>query len=101
NLPPPRSALFPYTTLFRSLHGVYPVEVDREEQRGHVGTGKPEPHPSDRDVLNSLREERNHLVPEEVEISQEFLDNLSGPVEKVKDRKSTRLNSSHVKISYA
>src|SRR5690606_20980738 len=69
--------------LLHEPHGVYPVEVDREEQRGHKGTGKPEPHQSDRDVLNPLREKRNHLVPEEVEISQEFLDNLSGPVEKV------------------
>src|SRR5690606_20574573 len=73
----------PLLQLLHEPHGVYPVEVDREEQRGHKGTGKPEPHPSDRDVLNPICEERNHLVPEEVEISPEFLDNLGGPVEKV------------------
>src|SRR3712207_7387403 len=82
---PPRSTLFPYTTLFRSLrrqqelrlreHLVRVVRVQRQHrgpealapavQRGQLG-GRPRPH---------LR------------------DGL--------DRKSTRLNSSHANISYA
>src|SRR5207253_8463086 len=61
--PPPRSTLFPYTTLFRSLYqpqgrqnrtGPYPVSSRRPHERRQAG-----------------------------------------------DRKSTRLNSSHVAISYA
>src|SRR5690554_4569890 len=86
--------------LLHKLHGVYPVEVDREEQRGHEGTGKPEPYPSDRDVLNPICEERNHLVPEEVKISQEFLDNLGGPVEKVNLQVLTAIPVSVVRNSY-
>src|SRR5690606_41911860 len=64
---PPRSTLFPYTTLFRSM-GEAAVRILMERLRG--GRTKP------REVL---------LEP-----------SLS-----IRDRKSTRLNSSHVKISYA
>src|SRR3989442_11134186 len=58
---PPRSTLFPYTTLFRSLttHALQRDAIDND--------GQPAPLPS--------------------------LERL--------DRKSTRLNSSHVRISYA
>src|SRR2546430_9871329 len=59
---PPRSTLFPYTTLFRSRHG------DGEE-RGDVA----------------------HR-PDELPVSRRRRD---------RDRKSTRLNSSHSQISYA
>src|SRR5207342_3746298 len=51
---PPRSTLFPYTTLFRSRHRRHRQRHPHERREVHVG-----------------------------------------------DRKSTRLNSSHVKISYA
>src|SRR5690606_42074243 len=61
---PPRSTLFPYTTLFRSLH-----HTDRGSQ---YAAGRY------RQALT------NH-----------------GFVGSMGDRKSTRLNSSHVKISYA
>src|SRR5436309_11473565 len=67
---PPRSTLFPYTTLFRSRwrhhHGgrVRPVRHPRKPDRRAPPQGREGPH--------------HHL-----------------------DRKSTRLNSSHVKISYA
>src|SRR5437868_12081661 len=63
--PPPRSTLFPYTTLFRSLRIDLRVVV---EQHDDVGTGA---------RLNRRRNTR------------------------LQDRKSTRLNSSHVSISYA
>src|SRR5436309_5253714 len=62
---PPRSTLFPYTTLFRSKLGLI-VHAAEHTQR-HVG---------------------QLLVTVRVQTSRE-------------DRKSTRLNSSHVKISYA
>src|SRR3712207_8713059 len=83
---PPRSTLFPYTTLFRSA-----LEPDREraaQEReagedaasvGHVA-GVEDPPGRDR------REEREHVA-----------DLPPGRV----DRKSTRLNSSHANISYA
>src|SRR5437660_6091595 len=59
--PPPRSTLFPYTTLFRSLHVVVVGARERAHRRVLHGGGDG----ADR------------------------------------DRKSTRLNSSHVAISYA
>src|SRR5690349_23466031 len=75
---PPRSTLFPYTTLFRSLveHHVARVVEDQLVPVHQVH------HPAHRadHHLRALLELR-HLVAE--------------------DRKSTRLNSSHVEISYA
>src|SRR5438132_13528061 len=69
---PPRSTLFPYTTLFRSV-----VSIRRTlRDRGPAGDA--------RRILDREREHRRrcHLQP-------------------VPDRKSTRLNSSHTVISYA
>src|SRR3712207_8287106 len=80
---PPRSTLFPYTTLFRS--GVPERLRDRRSRR--VGLGRE----------GQLGEERH------VELLRESLARLA--VEErandVADRKSTRLNSSHANISYA
>src|SRR3989454_4697242 len=75
---PPRSTLFPYTTLFRSVPG------DRVEMRaGEVRVnGKPLAEPY------VQRVDPGHDV-----YDPEF--NWQ------KDRKSTRLNSSHLVISYA
>src|SRR3989442_11832225 len=71
---PPRSTLFPYTTLFRSW-----------------STTGPAPAPPDRsEVLAELQEQQGHRVVEA---------RLGADV--ARDRKSTRLNSSHVRISYA
>src|SRR5436309_5149246 len=64
---PPRSTLFPYTTLFRSKK--YFTGHD-----GHVRHGFPSP-----DFLYAYNKIQSGR----------------------RDRKSTRLNSSHVKISYA
>src|SRR3989442_11010114 len=68
---PPRSTLFPYTTLFRSIvvypFIIVPLSVSRER--------------SIKAVDQALAENRMILL--------------------VSDRKSTRLNSSHVRISYA
>src|SRR3712207_7226827 len=79
---PPRSTLFPYTTLFRSLPALAPLvsiaglrlvgRLALRGGRGHV-LGLPQPHL----VLH-------HRV-------------VGDPG----DRKSTRLNSSHANISYA
>src|SRR3712207_6929576 len=78
---PPRSTLFPYTTLFRSRN----IRVKRGDAgRGHlVGTGQ-----------------RSRIGTDVLEGA--CLGHLSEGGEVVAgDRKSTRLNSSHANISYA
>src|SRR3712207_7589514 len=90
---PPRSTLFPYTTLFRSyaeLHARHP-EVVQKSFRARVWIVSPTTLMA---TLNTVRavlkdsrmREQAHVIQKEVE----FL-----------DRKSTRLNSSHANISYA
>src|SRR5690349_22928758 len=82
---PPRSTLFPYTTLFRS-----PVEVDMGTP---FDTFSPHSWPSDTTVGPEARRNRALLADAM---------RRHGFVRYVKeDRKSTRLNSSHVEISYA
>src|SRR2546430_4584154 len=68
---PPRSTLFPYTTLFRS-------ERPRDD---NAGTGGIPPPPRPRGCRRSARSIASRSATE--------------------DRKSTRLNSSHSQISYA
>src|SRR2546429_6132418 len=85
--PPPRSTLFPYTTLFRS-------ETPRRlRARQLVQPGRPRPrhaHPSHRHARRG-----KDVVP-----GRGFDSN--GPAREIpEDRKSTRLNSSHGYISYA
>src|SRR5256885_8146602 len=72
---PPRSTLFPYTTLFRSGHG-YADDVVGGEKGGRQSTG-----------LASAA--RGSCIT--------GCDDASAG----EDRKSTRLNSSHLVISYA
>src|SRR3712207_7751988 len=88
---PPRSTLFPYTTLFRSPSR-RPVEVrpcHREllahaaQRSAALGDLRLEPR--------ALAEHRVVLVVEQRGVTGELLP----------DRKSTRLNSSHANISYA
>src|SRR3712207_7294304 len=89
---PPRSTLFPYTTLFRSVREllVEPVEPraegERREQQAHDG-------------------ERAHEclarpvgAPPQEHRADDHQHHQRGAEE---DRKSTRLNSSHANISYA
>src|SRR3712207_8831271 len=73
---PPRSTLFPYTTLFRSL--------TREPHGEEPGTPLP----------------RQPLDPAEPDLV-EGLSRVERVREHEADRKSTRLNSSHANISYA
>src|SRR5260221_3488212 len=74
---PPRSTLFPYTTLFRS---------------GQVaGLG---PGPSEMAAFAELRPLVGHLPDDP-------LRDLVPAAQVLRDRKSTRLNSSHTVISYA
>src|SRR3712207_7044136 len=84
---PPRSTLFPYTTLFRSaelreqvtlLLLAAPAHKRRAHERGLHGHDRPHRRAAAPDLLD---------------------EQAVGPV--VQDRKSTRLNSSHANISYA
>src|SRR2546429_5175736 len=86
---PPRSTLFPYTTLFRSLETMKAIwEVHPEARFVHVD---PIIH-----VINSPRRPEEKAAAEAYRQSQfQAFDMLAG------DRKSTRLNSSHGYISYA
>src|SRR3712207_7143155 len=84
---PPRSTLFPYTTLFRSRVGVAAVE--------QVGRRPP------RHLPRHLRRKQEVLrQPQSGRGAQHQLEAALQPVG-VEDRKSTRLNSSHANISYA
>src|SRR3712207_7490350 len=84
---PPRSTLFPYTTLFRSVLRV-DVELDRRRR------GVAREHRRDALVREAARRV-DHLLGREV------LDVGDDELELAADRKSTRLNSSHANISYA
>src|SRR3712207_7792410 len=77
---PPRSTLFPYTTLFRSAHHRASPVVIR--------IALVDDHPLFRSGLRMLLDSQDNL-----EVVGEAADGA--------DRKSTRLNSSHANISYA
>src|SRR5258707_4019692 len=70
---PPRSTLFPYTTLFRSL--------GRRERRAAALVG--------------FAQHTGHVLRLDAAFAQAALEEIK------RDRKSTRLNSSHANISYA
>src|SRR5258708_17036724 len=80
---PPRSTLFPYTTLFRS-----PVEVRVSQANGSVLV-------SVRDRGPGIKADDQRLIFEK------FGRVAAGNSKPGRDRKSTRLNSSHQIISYA
>src|SRR5256885_13222425 len=94
---PPRSTLFPYTPLFRSDPARRVGEERLEVARGHPH----EPLEADRPGERLLHPDgRRELRPH----AEEFLEHLlaGGSLDApVLDRKSTRLNSSHLVISYA
>src|SRR2546427_9361417 len=85
---PPRSTLFPYTTLFRSLV----AQVADHVLVGHDAAADEGQLPFQA-VLGVLLDEAHTLGRDE-----HGADRVHVPVE---DRKSTRLNSSHSQISYA
>src|SRR5256885_6788044 len=82
---PPRSTLFPYTTLFRSLNDI--DKADREIVRSSRDFG-----------LDGTSIQVEHQVGKRTT----YVDiNRVHQVSAHTDRKSTRLNSSHLVISYA
>src|SRR3989442_4376188 len=83
---PPRSTLFPYTTLFRS------------GRRRRAGASLFDPKPCKKSRVVPPAGEERRLPKYDLAIIG------SGPggyVTPIPDRKSTRLNSSHVRIPYA
>src|SRR3712207_6990441 len=87
---PPRSTLFPYTTLFRSPY---------------LTTPNPQPLASDGKASIAARDAQNHrqhlpLLCAAGSIRRQ-LGADRGSDARPSDRKSTRLNSSHANISYA
>src|SRR3712207_6856042 len=76
---PPRSTLFPYTTLFRSLEDGSQILLARNMAQRAVLPHGPGPGAPDLPPDDAWRDRRLRL----------------------QDRKSTRLNSSHANISYA
>src|SRR3712207_6982992 len=75
---PPRSTLFPYTTLFRS---------ETERDWSQIATSRPLYYPE-------------HATREGSSAIKRPTARYSSPTSR-RDRKSTRLNSSHANISYA
>src|SRR3712207_6932370 len=78
---PPRSTLFPYTTLFRSYVG---NKGDDLLMVGNLNQAVP-----------------NNAVGTQSLASRRPIANFGDITQVFKDRKSTRLNSSHANISYA
>src|SRR3712207_8585359 len=86
---PPRSTLFPYTTLFRSC-------PRRRPQHLRLGRGQPVVAGTDLDPTGSNTTRLDLAV--QLAHHPRLQRRLVGRME---DRKSTRLNSSHANISYA
>src|SRR3712207_9329598 len=97
---PPRSTLFPYTTLFRSVERPKPrrptelerIEAEIAEREENVAAleRRLAEDWSDVEALAAHRRARDELQALLVRWEELF-----------EDRKSTRLNSSHANISYA
>src|SRR3712207_8296030 len=91
---PPRSTLFPYTTLFRSRRGLLPARARALRRRpdrggGGVGVRRAVPRVDAASARRRASGRRGAVRPLRV----------GRPAGE--DRKSTRLNSSHANISYA
>src|SRR3712207_8573688 len=88
---PPRSTLFPYTTLFRSTRIAADIEhaLAGEVLGNRVGKTLPLDH---RVVAQEVVRSGLHLAEMQV---------VKPRAKRARDRKSTRLNSSHANISYA
>src|SRR2546430_7551448 len=84
---PPRSTLFPYTTLFRSAHDAYLAPVERKVPSvcPYCGVGC----------------QLTYHVADNRIVRVEGRDGPANHDRHTEDRKSTRLNSSHSQISYA
>src|SRR3712207_8202296 len=85
---PPRSTLFPYTTLFRSEHWANAQNQGAAAGRSMLGLGEPYAR-------------LPYFYSDQYDVGMEYAGLHDPSDELVLDRKSTRLNSSHANISYA
>src|SRR3712207_7093527 len=85
---PPRSTLFPYTTLFRSI----PEDDAAEHGRDPLRAGE---------LRSLIAEELLQQLGVDQHRNRKYKRDPEGTLEHRLDRKSTRLNSSHANISYA
>src|SRR5258707_8912931 len=83
---PPRSTLFPYTTLFRSYQRRQ-LSISFHDRIG----GTPQMVKAAQEVISYMQKQKGVSFKRKDEIAAMAL----------QDRKSTRLNSSHANISYA
>src|SRR5207249_12248852 len=95
--PPPTPPLFPYTTLFRSRQGNVSLginAVDAEQRFGEAVSAGEDPSVVAKDTVftGAAGDPVVATAADQVIILAVAVD---------RDRKSTRLNSSHVSISYA
>src|SRR3712207_8395950 len=96
---PPRSTLFPYTTLFRSSRISFKDVkngMNANRQWSHLAGSQLSRLQSGSCILTPLYSSTNLGVPNAQEYFLFFGRQVS-----LQDRKSTRLNSSHANISYA
>src|SRR3712207_7681822 len=88
---PPRSTLFPYTTLFRSFALIHkerrPTQISDRQNATMMLVG---------DVAD-----RTAILIDDLADTSNTITRAAKLVKKEGDRKSTRLNSSHANISYA
>src|SRR5437773_8467166 len=89
--PPPRSTLFPYTTLFRSQ--AYDIMANTPQAKIQLLNNR---YTAMKIIVGE------QLIPVKMKLV-EILSKLLGWWDRLgtRDRKSTRLNSSHITISYA
>src|SRR3712207_8995239 len=87
---PPRSTLFPYTTLFRSRDAVAKVVLNNLYKHTQLQTT------FGCNMLSIV-----DGVPRTLRLDELVRYWVAHQVEVIQDRKSTRLNSSHANISYA
>src|SRR5688572_32002422 len=88
---PPRSTLFPYTTLFRSKPVVDQVAIQSIAAEYEVGIQL-----ALKDIAFNKPRFEYPLIAQDYSDVRAYIVSINGP-----DRKSTRLNSSHSQISYA
>src|SRR2546428_7216317 len=91
---PPRSTLFPYTTLFRSLSAADALRLDARQPARDC--------PEERLDVDRPAGSRTVLRERPRDLGGDPFQRDGGiAAEVARDRKSTRLNSSHDQISYA
>src|SRR3712207_8360166 len=94
---PPRSALFPYTTLFRSHGEMHRIPQEAVEES--IPNTRAEARIAGGDVLPA--QQAGSLFVHRLKRKQAWHVPNRSPGFEHRDRKSTRLNSSHANISYA